>query len=103
MLLCLQRLLLVVVLLFSQQVASAHAQDHQLKGTVSDQQVCEQCVLAAHLGSAPTSTTHGVMPSTITNELLPPGSAHHSDHDVSPSCPIAMQRRAKSPSTLSPS
>ena len=56
MLLCLQRLLLVVALLFSQQVASAHAQDHQLKGTASDQQVCEQCVLAAHLGAAPTTT-----------------------------------------------
>ncbi len=55
MLLCLQRLLLVLALLFSQQVALGHAQDHLLKGTASDQKVCEQCALAAQLGASPTS------------------------------------------------
>jgi len=55
MLLDLQRLLLVLALLFSQQVAFAHAQDHQLKGTASDQGACQQCALAAQLGSAPTA------------------------------------------------
>jgi len=53
MLLYLQHLLLVLALLFSQQVAFAHAQEHQLKGTASDQRACEQCALAAQLGSAP--------------------------------------------------
>ena len=43
------------------------------------------CVIFTSRGSAPTSTTHGLMPSTTTNELLSPGSAHHSDHVVSPS------------------
>src|SRR6187401_1081573 len=60
-------------------------------------------VIATSRCSAPTSTTHGLMPSTTTNEVLSPGSAHHSDHCVSPSWPTAMHRSAKSPSTLSPS
>jgi len=55
MLLCLQRLLLVIALLFSQQVAFAHAQEHQLKGTASDQRACQQCAMVAQLGSTPTA------------------------------------------------
>ncbi len=55
MLFCLQRLLLVIALLFSQQLAFAHAQEHQLKGTTSDKQACEQCTLATQLGGTPTS------------------------------------------------
>jgi len=76
----LQRLLLIAVLLFSQQVAFAHAQEHQLEGTASDKQACEQCVLAAQLGGAPTSDAPRVqavaghaMPACPVHSIFLPG------------------------------
>ncbi|MCC7549604.1 MAG: hypothetical protein IT532_17785 [Burkholderiales bacterium] len=65
----LQRLLLVIVLLFSQQVAFAHALDHQLAGTTSDQQACEQCARAVQLGGTPTSSTS--CPDHVTSHAAP--------------------------------
>lgn len=52
-------LLLAFALLVAQQIAFTHAQTHALKGSTPDSQVCEECVVAAQLGSAPITTTAG--------------------------------------------
>lgn len=88
MLPCLQRLLLVLALLFSQQVALAHAQDHQLKGTLSDKQACEQCALAIQLGGAPTSSAPAVH---VECGFAAPACAAHSVHLPGASTPFSSR------------